>query len=265
MPCAPGDLLCGIGEGVGNVVSAAANDTLRELVNQVMEGFGKALASLGSLWVSVPHPDPHGRQRYGYLSAGAAVGGELHDDPELRHMGRSGHLRPVADRDWRDDRTAWPAWRGRRTPWPLRGRPRGDRAHLGCVCRPVSAPAYDLSWRLRDDCDVLAELAVVVRGGLAVLSVIIAGVKMAWQQRAQPAKELLQSLFTLVVVSGAGLTVIALAVSAADAFSAWVLRIDGLRRDRRPSRWWIDVLRHDGRIDRRARCDVTNRARRFAF
>ena len=60
-------------------------------------------------------------------------------------------------------------------------------------------------------------------GGLAVLSVIIGGIRMAWEQRAQPGKDLLRSLVTLVVVSGAGLAILALAVTAADSFSVWVL------------------------------------------
>ena len=60
-------------------------------------------------------------------------------------------------------------------------------------------------------------------GAMAVVSVIVAGIRMAWEQRANPGKELLQSLLTLIVVSGAGLTIIGLAVTAADAFSVWVL------------------------------------------
>ena len=60
-------------------------------------------------------------------------------------------------------------------------------------------------------------------GAMAVVSVIIAGIRMAWEQRANPGKELLQSLLTLIAVSGAGLTIIGLAVSATDAFSVWVL------------------------------------------
>ena len=46
---------------------------------------------------------------------------------------------------------------------------------------------------------------------------------MAWEQRAQPGKELLQSLITLIVVSGTGLAVVTLAVIAADQFSVWIL------------------------------------------
>jgi hypothetical protein len=60
-------------------------------------------------------------------------------------------------------------------------------------------------------------------GGLAVLSVIVGGIRMVWEQRAQPGKDLIQSLLTLVVVSGAGLAILALAVTAADSFSVWVL------------------------------------------
>ncbi|WP_233255593.1 hypothetical protein [Naasia lichenicola] len=60
-------------------------------------------------------------------------------------------------------------------------------------------------------------------GALAVLAIIVAGLRMAWDQRAAPGRELLQSLVTLIVVSGAGLTVIGLAVAAADSFSVWIL------------------------------------------
>ncbi|WP_158251532.1 hypothetical protein [Cryobacterium sp. M91] len=60
-------------------------------------------------------------------------------------------------------------------------------------------------------------------GGLAILSVIIGGIRMAWEQRAQPGKDLIQSLITLIVVSGTGLAIITLATTAADAFSIWIL------------------------------------------
>ncbi|GAA1996068.1 hypothetical protein GCM10009799_23260 [Nocardiopsis rhodophaea] len=60
-------------------------------------------------------------------------------------------------------------------------------------------------------------------GAAAVMSVIIGAAKMAWEQRAEPGRDLLKSLFTLVVVSGAGLTAVNLAVMASDSFSKWVL------------------------------------------
>lgn len=65
--------------------------------------------------------------------------------------------------------------------------------------------------------------------GMAILSIVIAGGRMAWTQRLQPGKDLLQSLLTLVVVSSAGLTAIGLAVAAADGFALWIL--DGANTD----------------------------------
>ncbi|MGH2949965.1 MAG: hypothetical protein ACRDPC_27505, partial [Solirubrobacteraceae bacterium] len=57
----------------------------------------------------------------------------------------------------------------------------------------------------------------------AILGVIIGGARMAWEQRAEPGRELLKGLMTLVVVSGCGLAVISLAVSAADDFARGVV------------------------------------------
>src|SRR4051794_27959158 len=50
----------------------------------------------------------------------------------------------------------------------------------------------------------------------AILGVMLGGARMAWEQRAEPGREVLRALFTLVVVSGCGLAVISLAVSASD-------------------------------------------------
>lgn len=222
MACAPGDLLCGIGEGVGNVVSAAANDTLRELVNQIMEGWGKALASLGSLWVVVPTPILTGGNGsptseapplsenftmilnyvtwfaliicvLSLVGLGAMIGLRRRRGEGDGHLGRLGVILFAV--------------------LLISGASAGLSALLPSVAPGGSSSTVTF----------LQNSLWYYLGGLAVLSVIIAGVKMAWEQRAQPGKDLLQSLLTLVVVSGAGLTVIGLAVSAADAFSVWVL------------------------------------------
>lgn len=59
--------------------------------------------------------------------------------------------------------------------------------------------------------------------GFAVLAVIIGGARMAWEQRSEGGREMLKALIVLVVVSGAGLTFIAVAVSAADQFAEWII------------------------------------------
>src|SRR3712207_2050010 len=51
---------------------------------------------------------------------------------------------------------------------------------------------------------------------LAVLAVIIGGIRMIWEQRGAPLKDLLRSLLTLTLVSGLGLGVVSILVIAAD-------------------------------------------------
>jgi hypothetical protein len=58
---------------------------------------------------------------------------------------------------------------------------------------------------------------------IAVLAVLLAAGRMAWQRRAQPAADLLRGLGTLVLVTAAAVTAVGLLVGAADAFSVWVL------------------------------------------
>lgn len=58
---------------------------------------------------------------------------------------------------------------------------------------------------------------------LAVLAVILGGIRLIWEQRGAPLKDLLRSLLTLTLVSGLGLGVISILVVAADTFSAVVI------------------------------------------
>ncbi|MCU1567311.1 MAG: hypothetical protein JWQ56_2248, partial [Pseudarthrobacter sp.] len=58
---------------------------------------------------------------------------------------------------------------------------------------------------------------------LAVLAVIIGGIRMIWEQRGAPLKDLLRSLVTLTLASGLGLGVISILVVAADAFSVAII------------------------------------------
>ncbi|AOY74250.1 hypothetical protein ARZXY2_4751 (plasmid) [Arthrobacter sp. ZXY-2] len=58
---------------------------------------------------------------------------------------------------------------------------------------------------------------------LAVLAVILGGIRLIWEQRGAPLKDLLRSLLTLTLVTGLGLGVISILVIAADAFSAEII------------------------------------------
>ncbi len=58
---------------------------------------------------------------------------------------------------------------------------------------------------------------------LAVVGVIVAGIKMAWEQRAEPGKDLVRSLITMVVVTGLAIPTIGSLSTAADNFTIWIL------------------------------------------
>ena len=57
----------------------------------------------------------------------------------------------------------------------------------------------------------------------AVLAVIVAGGRMAWERRAAAGRDLLQGLVTLVLVAAGGATAIGLLTAAADGFSTWIV------------------------------------------
>jgi hypothetical protein len=57
----------------------------------------------------------------------------------------------------------------------------------------------------------------------AAVSIIIAGIRMAWQGRGEPARELFKSLLTLVLVSGAGLAFVTVLTEAGDMLAATML------------------------------------------
>lgn len=59
---------------------------------------------------------------------------------------------------------------------------------------------------------------------LAVLSIFIAAGKMAIQRNSAPARELLQSILTLIVVSSAGIATISLLTSASDEAASYILK-----------------------------------------
>lgn len=210
-------------EGVADVVSKASNDALQELTNRTLEGFGKAVATLGTMWVSVPTP---------VLTAGDGAAVSSTNRPGGEEF--STILGYVM---WTGFAVAALSLIILGALITVRMR-RGDGIRslgsvgvvLGAVILMSSASGIVGAVLTVRPPDGSASAVAFLQnslwyyvGGLAVLSVIVAGVRMAWEQRAQPGKDLLQSLLTLVVVSGAGLTVIGLAVAAADAFSVWIL------------------------------------------
>ena len=61
----------------------------------------------------------------------------------------------------------------------------------------------------------------------AVVGVLVGCGRMAWEQRADAGRDVLRGLAVFVATTGAGLTVVALGTSAADAFATWIVAASG--------------------------------------
>lgn len=219
------DLACVVGDGVSNVISQGANDALQEFVNNILEGYGKAIVSLGTLWVNVPSPVTVTDAGGGNAGGGAPP--------------NSGAFEMILSYvTWVSAGIAVMSLIAAGVLMAARRR-RGDgEAHIGRVgvilfsvvlLSAASAlvagffPAVTANNNASSVVGFLQNQLWWYTAGLAILSIIIASARMAWQQRGEPLRELAGSLLTLIAVSGAGLTVIVLATAAADAFSVWIL------------------------------------------
>ncbi|WP_435528064.1 hypothetical protein [Microbacterium aurantiacum] len=219
------DVACNIGDGVSNIISQGANDALQEFVNNILEGYGKAIVSLGTLWVNVPSPVT-------VTDAGGGAGG--------------GNVPPNAGAfetilsyvTWVSAGIAVMSLIVAGVMMAARRRMGDGEAHMGrvgiillSVILLSSASALVAGfWPAVTDANNASSVVGFLQnqlwwyaGGLAILSIMVAAARMAWQQRGEPLRELAGSLLTLIAVSGAGLTVIVLATQAADAFSVWIL------------------------------------------
>jgi len=219
------DFPCKINEGIGEVVSAAANDALQQFVNNIMEGYGKALASLGTLWVRVPSPVTVVDQ------GGGVNGGGTPPQPEAFET-ILGYV------TWVSAGLAVMSLIIAGVMMASRRRHGDGEAHMGrigviimAVLLLSSASALvtgflPLAMHLNESSSVVGWVQGQLQwytGGIAILSILVAAGRMVWTQRAMPLRELAGSVLTLIAVAGAGLVVIRLATSAGDAFSVWIL------------------------------------------
>lgn len=219
MACASMDWTCQLANAPGEWLKSAAGQSLQALADAISQSVGQTLSTLGSVWVTVPTPD--------------LVGGNSSI--------------PVTSPISREFETllSWSMWISLAVcilslfvvGVRLVVRPKeaaSSVSRLGVVLGAVllmSAAVGVVSAILQDPGTTNASSPVAFIqssltyyvGGMAILSIIIGGGRMAWQQRLSPGQDLFRSLLTLTVVSGAGLAAIQLAVVAADRLASWIL------------------------------------------
>jgi hypothetical protein len=224
MACGITDPIGCISDGVSQVASKAANDTVQQLMNNALETFGKIVGSLGTLWVNVPSPQltKGDADASGYTPTETVTS---NFDTILGYVAWIGLF--VAVLSIIGFAIMFMRARSEETGLDSLGR-------LGLVFGGVflvTSASSLVAWLIPTTAPAGSSTTVgflqsstwYIVLTMAVASVIIAGIRMAWTQRGEPVRDLLKSLLTLVMVSTIGLTVIQLAVSAGDAFSVGVL------------------------------------------
>ena len=220
-------MACSLGDPaacVGDLASSAIGNAIDNMAKAVQEAFGKAVASLGTVWVNIGTPNLTGSGGTTSITAGSSapnsegittvlgyvtwvslaicavamiilgmiVAARLRSGEGIAAVGRAGII-------------------------------------LGAVVLISGASSLVSTIIAAGPSGAGGAVAFLqaglwwYMGALAVLSVIIGGARMAWEQRAEPGRETLKSLVTLIIVAGAGVTVVGLLVAASDSFSVWII------------------------------------------
>jgi len=220
MACSPLDpVSC-----VTDVASSAIGNAIDNMAKAVQEAFGKAVASLGTVWVNIGTPNLTGSGGASSIAAGTAPP-------------NSGNITTVLGY------ATWIALAVCVVSLVILGAIIATRMRageglaavgrvglvLGAVVFISGASAIVTGLLPRQPINAGGTVAFLqsglwwYMGAAAVISVIIGAARMAWEQRAEPGRETVKSLLTLVVVAGAGVTVVGLLVAATDSFSVWIL------------------------------------------
>jgi hypothetical protein len=213
--CGAFDPVCKAKEWAGSAIG----DAISNLADGVMEAFGHAIGALGTIWVRIGTPN---------LTGGATV------VPAGEPPGTASIDTVLGYATWIGFGIAVIGLivAGVRLALSRSGQTQAAVERIGVVLIAViliSASVGIVTALLAPGRTASPTVSFLQNSlwyytlAVAVLGVIVAGARMAWEQRADPGKHLVQGLLTLVVVAGAGLSVVGLLTAAADAFSVWIL------------------------------------------
>lgn len=218
--CGVVDLIC---QGK-NAAAGLVDDTIANMAKSVLDASTKAISSLGTMWVHIGTPNLTGTGGGSSLSPGSSAPYSSNITVVLGYV------------MWISLAVAALSLIGLGTLLAVRMRAGDGIASVGKLGLVLGAvvlisSAGALVGGLAPSGPAAAGGAVLfLQSGLwwymlvaAVVSVILGGVRMAWEQRAEPGRETVKSLLTLLVVAGSGVTIVGLLVSAADAFAVWII------------------------------------------
>lgn len=207
-----------------DTIAAVVGDAIENMANAVMEAFGKMMASLGTMWVHIGTPNLTGTGGSSSITAGDSAPNSANITVVMSYV-------------------MWISLAVAIISLLILGGMIATRIRagegvlavgrvgliLGAVVA-ISAASAVVSGLLPSGPNNAGGAVAFLQSGLwwymgaaAIIATIIGAARMAWEQRAEPGRETLKGLLTLMVVAGAGVTIVGLLVTAADSFAKWIL------------------------------------------
>ncbi|WP_270451690.1 type IV secretion system protein [Kocuria marina] len=217
------DGICKAKKGVSEALTGAAGDALDQIADGVTAGVVDTVASLGSMWTRIGSAGLTSEGGTGsqtpvrgdfnayidtllgyasWLGLGVAVFGVLFLGIVLAVNARRGDGAGLVN-----------------TATVLAGGAALVGGATSLIGFLIPARAMNLSGSVGFIQDQTFYLTLAV----AALSVMIAGARMAWSQRAEPARELLKGLLTLAVVTASGVTILNVLIRGTDALAVQII------------------------------------------
>lgn len=211
-------------ECASETASNAIGDAIQNMANAVMEAFGKTVASLGTMWVTIGTPNLTSTGGGSAILAGSRAPDSQGIETVLGYVMWISFAVAILSLFALSGLLAFRMKLGDGV---------AAVGRLGVVLSAVvliSGASALVAGLMPAGPQNAGGAALFIQSGLwwymgaaSMVSVIVGGGRMIWEQRAEPGRETVKGLLTLVVVAGAGVTVVSLLVGAADSFAVWLL------------------------------------------
>lgn len=214
-------------EVVGDAASSVAGNALEKAATEVKEAVGEAVASVGTVWVRVKSPTLSGDDADGAPAVQAGdTAGPVAEAGVLTFLQFASYISLGVCVLALIVVGARMAIETRRNDAELHV----TRVMTVLIAAILISAAAAIATAVMPESSSGGSTVAFLENSLwyytaaaVVMSVIIGGLRMAWEQRADPGKELVRSLLTFILISGAGVTVISMLLKAGDAYAVWVL------------------------------------------
>lgn len=212
------DIGCHVSEGAKGAFDAVMNG----FVGAISEAFGNAMASVGTLWINMTTLDLTKAGKGTQVTSAAPGTGEL--AKLLGYVAWTGFAIAVFSLIALGALMAVKARAGEGLlAVGKAGTILGGVILISGSSSLISGIMYTRPSGAESTTQFLQSSLWWYTAAAAIASVIIGAIRMIWEQRAQPGKEVIKSILTLIVVSGAGLGSVSLLLAIGDQFSTWII------------------------------------------